>query len=120
MFMSVGKILDKRIQGVTHDMEFRQTVAKVRRSDSMNNVCDIQIVDGRNIDNVPVKIYGDGMDWFPQVGEWVMVHTGRQMVEIVSRFVGNFGADILPDMALNEDKFSDFVGGPVASTCTGV
>lgn len=118
--MEVGMLIDKKIQRISHDMEFRQTVAKVRRSDSMNNVCDIQFVDGRNVDNVPVKVYGDGMDWFPQVDEWVMVHVGRHMTEIVSRHVGNFGADILPGMALLMDKFSDFSGGPVGSTCTGV
>ena len=118
--MSVNRIMNVEIQKTSHDLEPIQTVAKVLRSDHMNNVCDIQFVDGRNRDNVPVRVYGDGMDWFPQEDDLVMVYYGRDVIEIISRVVTNFGRDILPDMSFDKDKFSDYVGGPIASSCTGV
>lgn len=121
--MSARDIVDKLVQSRTHDLESHQVVAKVTRSDDMNNVCDIIYVDKgklRNKDNVPVKVYGTGMDWFPTVGELVVVHLGRHICEIVSRFVSNFGAEILPAMSLEQDIHSDFVGGPIGGTCTGL
>ena len=119
--MSVKQKMDISIQKQSHDLESHQTYALVTKSDDMNNVCSIQFVDGgflRNRDNVPVKIYGNGMDWFPSKGDWVVVAYNRNIYEIVSRG-DSFSQDIRPDMRFGQDRLSEGIGGTPGGTCTG-
>lgn len=121
--MAARRIIDHLVQSRTHDIEIHQVLAKVTRSDDLNNVCDIQYVDEGKLckrKNIAVRIYGNGMDWFPVENEIVVVQIGRQTCEIISRYVSNFGADMLPSMKLTQDIYSDQVGGPVGSFCFGI
>jgi len=99
----------------------QQTFAVVTKSDSMNNVCSIQFVDGghiRNRDNVPVKIYGSGMDWFPEKGETVEILYSSTICEITGRFA-NFIRDLKPDTLVEQDRLSDGIGGAPGGVCDG-
>jgi len=119
--MSVSHILNKKIQKQTHDLESHMIIARVLQSDPMNNVCTIQFVDdGKlcNKDNVSVRIYGTGMDWFPLEGDWVKVEYSRNICEIVAR-ADNFSTDIRPDTYFGQDRLSEGIGGTPGGSCTG-
>lgn len=121
--MSARNHIDNLVQSRTHDIEVHQVLAKVTRSDDINNVCDIQFIDEGKLctkKNVSVRIYGNGMDWFPVENEIVVAQVGRQICEIISRYVSNFGADMLPTMKFTQDIHTDQLGGPVGSYCFGI
>lgn len=91
------------------------TVGKVLKSDEINNIVSIQYVDKygktRNKDNVTVRLYGNGGDWFPSVGDAVIIEESESELSVVARHVGNYNMDVRSRMQLSKDIYSDNGGG---------
>lgn len=91
------------------------TVGKVTKSDEINNLVSVQYVDKhgktRNKDNVTVRLYGNGGDWFPSEGDMVVIEESDGDMSVVARHVGNYNMDVRSRMKLEQDNFSDSGGG---------
>ena len=93
------------------------TLGQVTKSDEINNMCSINYIDKdgfkRNKDNVTVRLYGNGGDWFPQIDDHVVVEDNGDIVAIVARHVGNYNMDVRSKLRLTKDIHSDSAGGAV-------
>jgi hypothetical protein len=91
------------------------TIGKVTKSDEINNMVSVQYVDkngkSRNKDNVPVRLYGNGGDWFPSVGDLVIIEESNDDMSVIARHVGNYNMDVRSKMLLKQDIYSDSGGG---------
>lgn len=107
-------IKDRAVEPIAHDLKSVTTVAKVLKADEKNNSCDIQYVDKnsiiRNRNNVGVRLYGNGTDWFPQKDELVIVEDKETTCEIIARHVQNYNMDVRARMKLKMDIYSDSSG----------
>jgi hypothetical protein len=90
------------------------TIGVVTASDESNNTVSIRYVDKggrkRNRDNVVVRLYGNGADWFPAVDEAVVVEDTGDTCVVVARHVGNYAMDVRSRRQLRQDAFSDESG----------
>lgn len=93
------------------------TIGKVTASDELNNICSILYIDRagfkRNKENVAVRLYGNGADWFPAEGDYVVIEDGGDTCVIVARHVENYNMDVRPKLHLARDIHSDSYGGAV-------
>lgn len=91
------------------------TIGKVTKSDEINNTVSVQYVDKngkiRNKENVTVRLYGNGGDWFPSVDDYVVIEESDSDMSVVARHVGNYNMDVRSKMQLETDVFSDSNGG---------
>lgn len=91
------------------------TIGKVTKSDEINNMVSVQYVDkngkSRNKDNVSVRLYGNGGDWFPSVGDLVIIEESNDDMSVIARHVGNYNMDVRSKMLLKQDIYSDSGGG---------
>lgn len=91
------------------------TIGKVTKSDEINNMVSVQYVDkngkSRNKDNVTVRLYGNGGDWFPSVDDLVIIEESNDDMSVIARHVGNYNMDVRSKMLLKQDIYSDSGGG---------
>ena len=91
------------------------TIGKVTKSDEINNLVSVRYVDKngktRNRDNVTVRLYGNGGDWFPSVDDYVVIEESNSDFSVVARHVGNYNMDVRSRMKLASDVYSDSGGG---------
>ena len=91
------------------------TIGRVTKSDEINNTVSVQYVDKngkiRNKENVTVRLYGNGGDWFPSVGNYVVIEESDSDMSVVARHVGNYNMDVRSKMQLESDVYSDSGGG---------
>lgn len=108
------------VEPVTHQLDRISTLAKVTKADEKNNVCSIQYTDKngrfRNKDNVSVRLYGSGTDWFPSVGDFVTVEDSNSGTVIIARHVQNYNMDVRSKMQLSKDIYSDSSGAEPGGT----
>ena len=87
------------------------TIGIVTESDESNNTVSIKYVDKsgkkRNRDNVVVRLYGNGADWFPAINDAVVVEDTGDTCVVVARHVGNYAMDVRSKRQLRQDVFSD-------------
>ena len=87
------------------------TIGIVTDSDESNNTCSILYIDksGRksNKDNVVVRLYGNGADWFPAIGDTVLIEDTGDTTVVVARHVGNYSMDVRSRRQLRQDVMSD-------------
>ena len=104
-----------------HEREVFTSFAKVTKADEKNNTCSIQFVDkeGRksNRDNVTVRLYGKGTDWFPEVDDVVEIEQGRDTLVIIARHVDNYEADVRSKQEMVQDIYSDSMGCDPGGFC---
>ena len=90
------------------------TIGIVTASDESNNTVSIRYIDKggkkRNRDNVVVRLYGNGADWFPAINDTVVVEDTGDTCVVVARHVGNYAMDVRSKRQLRQDVFSDSGG----------
>lgn len=90
------------------------TIGVVTASDESNNTVSIKYIDKsgkkRNRDNVVVRLYGNGADWFPAINDAVVVEDTGDTCVVVARHVGNYAMDVRSKRQLRQDVFSDSGG----------
>lgn len=113
-------IKDRAIEPITNELKSVTTLALVKKADEKNNTCDIQYVDKnglvRNRNNVSVRLYGNGTDWFPKRGESVVVQETETTCEVIARYVQNYNMDVRARMKLKMDIYSDSSGADPGGT----
>ena len=91
------------------------TIGRVTKSDEINNTVSVQYVDKngkiRNKENVTVRLYGNGGDWFPSVSNYVVIEESDSDMSVGARHVGNYNMDVRSKMQLESDVYSDSGGG---------
>ena len=98
--------------GAQHINQASTIHAEVIKSDETNNTCSIQYVDSitrrkRNRDNVTVRLYGSGTDYFPKKGDTVIVQEDGDTCVVIARDVSNYAMDVSAQMKLTQDIYSD-------------
>lgn len=90
------------------------TLGIVTASDESNNTCSITYIDKngkkRNRDNVVVRLYGNGADWFPAINDTVVIEDTGDTCVVVARHVGNYAMDVRSRRQLKQDVESDETG----------
>lgn len=90
------------------------TIGVVTDSDESNNTVSVRYVDKigkkRNRDNVVVRLYGNGADWFPAVDDTVVIEDTGDTCVVVARHVGNYSMDVRSRRQLRQDVYSDDSG----------
>ena len=98
------------------------TVGVVTKSDELNNTVSLYYVDKdgqkRTRDNVVVRLYGSGTDYFPAVNDSVIVEETRDTCVVIARHISNYAMDVRSKMKLVYDILSDMspfgtVGGTI-------
>ena len=88
--------------------------AEIVSADEKNNTCSIRYVDingkNRNKDNVAIRLYGSGTDYFPKNGDSVRVEEGPGTSVVIARNVSNYAMDVRSKMQLTNDIYSDDTG----------
>ena len=110
--MELKQILQTRIVApTTHVNNIITTIGIVTDSDESNNTCSILYKDkngnNQNRDNVVVRLYGNGADWFPTVNDVVVIEDTGDTVVVVARHVGNYAMDVRSRRQLRQDIHSD-------------
>lgn len=108
-------ILQSRVSNAAqHINNSITTVGVVTDSDEMNNTCSVRYVDKdgqkRNRDNVVVRLYGSGTDYFPAKDDTVVIEETGDTCVVIARHVGNYAMDVRSKMKLVKDIFSDSGG----------
>ena len=110
-------IQDRIVNPADHSRGGITTIGQVTKSDEINNMCSIKYIDKdgfkRNKDNVTVRLYGSGGDWFPGIDDYVVVEDNGDTVVVVARHVGNYNMDVRSKLKLTKDIYSDSSGGAV-------
>jgi hypothetical protein len=108
---------DRVVNPANHSRGSITTIGQVTKSDEINNMCSIKYIDKdgfkRNKDNVAVRLYGNGGDWFPAEDDYVVIEDNGDTVAIVARHVGNYNMDVRSKLRLTKDVHSDSYGGAV-------
>lgn len=103
---SVARITDRAV-----------TIGKVTKSDDINNTVSVLYIDKygntRNKDNVAVRLYGNGNDWFPSVDDKVVIEESDTDISVIARSVSNYNMDVRSKMQLTQDNLSDSGGGSI-------
>lgn len=99
------------VNPATHANSSITTVGVVTSSDESNNTVSIRYIDKSgnksNRDNVTVRLYGNGADWFPSVNEAVIVEDTGDTCVVVARHVNNYAMDVRAKRQLKQDVYSD-------------
>ncbi|WP_312339235.1 hypothetical protein [Anaerospora hongkongensis] len=110
-------IQDRIVSPADHIRGSITTIGQVMKSDEINNMCSIKYVDKdgnkRNKDNVTVRLYGNGGDWFPAMDDFVVIEDTGSTVAIVARHVDNYNMDVRSKLRLTKDIHSDSFGGAI-------
>jgi hypothetical protein len=110
-------IQDRIVNPADHSRGGITTIGQVTKSDEINNMCSIKYIDKdgnkRNKDNVTVRLYGNGGDWFPAEDDYAVIEDNGETVVIVARHVGNYNMDVRSKLRLTKDVHSDSFGGAV-------
>lgn len=98
--------------GAMHINQVSTIHATVTKSDETNNTCSILYVDSithkqRNRDNVTVRLYGSGTDYFPKKGDSVIVQADGDTCVVIARDVSNYAMDVQSQMKMTQDIYSD-------------
>lgn len=98
--------------GAQHINQASEIPAIVTKSDETNNTCSIKYIDSitrkkRNRDNVMVRLYGSGTDYFPQKGDTVTVQEDGDTCVVIARDISNYAMDVQSKMKQTQDVFSD-------------
>lgn len=105
---------DRVVNPATHINNSITTIGIVTESDESNNTCSVLYTDKtgnkRNRDNVVVRLYGNGADWFPAIGDTVVIEDTGDTVVVVARHVGNYSMDVRSRRQLRQDILSDTGG----------
>lgn len=107
-----SKDIQRLSHGAQHINQSSTIPAIVTKSDETNNTCSILYVDSntrkkRNRDNVTVRLYGSGTDYFPKKGDTVTVQEDGDTCVVIARDVSNYAMDVLSRMKLTQDIYSD-------------
>ena len=113
--MGFSENLQNKSLAANNSTKVSITHALVLDSDEKNNVCTIRYVDHTgayrgNKYNVPVRLYGSGTDYFPKRGDSVLVEESFGTCVVIARDVSNFAKDVLSNMELIHDVYSDNSG----------
>lgn len=96
-------------------------MAVVTSSDDANNTCSVKYIDKdghkKTKDNVVVRLYGSGTDWFPGEGDTVILQESNDICVVIARHVGNYNMDIRSKMEMKQDVYSDESGGQDPGGC---
>ena len=107
-------IQNRIIAPTTHINNSITTVGIVTGSDESNNTCNVLYTDkngnSQNRDNVVIRLYGNGADWFPVIGDIVVIEDTGDTVVVVARHVGNYAMDVRSRRQLRQDVLSDETG----------
>jgi len=94
------------------------TIGVVTSTNESNNTCGILYTDKngkkRNMNNVVIRLYGNGADWFPSVNDTVVIEDTGDTVVVVARHVGNYAMDVRSKRQLRQDVYSDCSSGQPA------
>jgi hypothetical protein len=120
--MELKNLLQERVVNpATHINNIITTIGIITDSDESNNTCSILYIDKsgskRNRDNVVVRLYGNGADWFPAVGDTVVIEDTGDTVVVVARHVGNYSMDVRSRRQLRQDILSDAGGCQMVGGC---
>ena len=115
---SLKQLIQNRIVNpADHTRGGLTTIAQVTQVDEINNMCSIKYIDKsgfkRNRDNVTVRLYGTGGDWFPALDDFVIVEDNGDTCVIIARHVDNYNMDVRSKLRLTQDIHSDSFGGAV-------
>lgn len=113
--MNLKQILQHNVvNSATHINNSITTVGIITGSDESNNTCSILYIDkngnNQNRENVVVRLYGNGADWFPAIGDTVVIEDTGDTVVVVARHVGNYSMDVRSRRQLRQDILSDTGG----------
>lgn len=102
------------VNTATRHSQVLTTIGYVESSDDANNTCTLFYKDksGKNKrrENVVVRLYGSGTDWFPTEGDQVVVQDTGDTCTVIARHVGNYNMDVRSKMSLRQDVYSDESG----------
>lgn len=89
-------------------------VAEVTNTHEENNMVDITYLDRKgnktNKENVVVRLYGSGTDWFPSVKDKVLIEESQNTCVVIARHIGNYNMDVRANMEIKQDVYSDKEG----------
>lgn len=89
-------------------------VAEVTNTHEENNMVDIIYLDRKgnktNKENVVVRLYGSGTDWFPSVKDKVLIEESQNTCVVIARHIGNYNMDVRSNMEIKQDIYSDKEG----------
>jgi len=98
--------------GAQHINQASEIPALVTKADETNNTCSITYIDPnrrerRNRDNVMVRLYGSGTDYFPKKGDIVIVKEDYDTCVVIARDISNYAMDVQSKMKMTQDIYSD-------------
>lgn len=109
------------INGAIKSNKEMTLMAIVTASDDANNTCSIKYIDKdghkKTKDNVSVRLYGSGTDWFPAEGDAVIIQESKDICVVIARHVGNYNMDVRSKMEMKHDIYSDESGGQDPGGC---
>lgn len=99
---------------IKNNYENSTLVAEVTATHEENNTVDISYINRKgnktNKENVMVRLYGSGTDWFPSVKDKVLIEESQNICVVIARHIGNYNMDVRSNMEIKQDIYSDKEG----------
>lgn len=99
---------------IKNNYENSTLVAEVTATHEENNTVDISYINRKgnktNKENVMVRLYGSGTDWFPSVKDKVLIEESQNICVVIARHIGNYNMDVRSNMEIKQDVYSDKEG----------
>lgn len=114
------KLKSQIVEPAAKSRRTHYTTATVTMANEKLNICDITYVDKNGLDgnrnSVPVKIYNKGViDWFPNVGDEVIIEDSDISITIIGPAIENYDKDVRVKNTLTQDilhnSFIDTMAG---------
>ena len=99
---------------IKNNYENSTLVAEVTATHEENNTVDISYINRKgnktNKENVMVRLYGSGTDWFPSAKDKVLIEESQNICVVIARHIGNYNMDVRSNMEIKQDVYSDKEG----------
>lgn len=104
-------LFTKEIKKHSKLMDTNEVIGMIMKSDEKSNMVDVEYIDSNGSptlkENVQVRLYGNGGDWFPNKFDLVICQQKDNNLVVVARFFSDFAAEIRSLMKLEFDKLGD-------------
>ncbi len=110
MHDSIKKAQMDQANGVMRPTIKTTTIGTVLKSDEMNNTITVEYTYNNQVvvkDNVVVRLYGSGTDYFPDAGEKVTLEVSHDACVMIARSISSYAGAVRSKMKKSHDIYSD-------------
>ena len=113
-------LLDRLIQPTVRTTDSLTTIGLVKTAYTRNKICTVIYKNKNGIiqkkENVTVRFLDSGLDYFPIVGDYVVLQLEGDICTIISKYTANDSSKESAKQQISQDIYSDSTGANPGGT----